>query len=35
MLLHGSACSGIGGGELAAERAGGYEHAWAVAEHLG
>jgi DNA-cytosine methyltransferase len=34
-LTHGSAASGIGGGELAAELAGGYEHAWAVelAEH--
>jgi len=33
-LTHGSACAGIGGGELAAELAGGYEHA-TIAEHLG
>jgi hypothetical protein len=31
-LLVGSACSGIGGGELAAELAGGYA---TIAEHLG
>lgn len=30
MLTHGSAFSGIGGAEVAADLAGGYEHAWSV-----